>query len=368
MIDPLSLFRPAYPYHMVWLATNACNARCKHCSSSSTTRAPDELSTREVMDLVDQLAAVGVVDMAVSGGEPLLRRDLFDIISHMRRRGMAVGVGSNGSVITAARAAALAGCGVGRVQVSLDGLEHAHDRLRCWPGLFQRAVSGIGRCLEAGLRTHVCCTINRFNAGELPAFVELVLGLGVKRINFSRYVPTGRKGDDLDLDDEEWFRSITECQRLRERYRERLEIVTHLAQQTLVDPEIEDMPGFIGCQAGIGQGCITANGTVYPCVLLPLAVGNIRERAFAEIWTGAPLLQALRDRENLHGRCHGCSHRSRCAGCRAVAYARTGDAFAEDPRCWLDAAGQPARAPGQAGRAAEPAQPLVQIRRTRASA
>jgi MoaA/NifB/PqqE/SkfB family radical SAM enzyme len=151
MFEPLSLFRPAFPYHMVWLATNACNARCAHCSSNSSTRSPDELSTREVMDMVDQLADAGVVDMAVSGGEPLLRKDLFALIAHMRRRGMAVGVGSNGSVITPQRADALAWCGVGRVQVSLDGLEHAHDALRCWPGLFRRALRGIERCLRGSL-------------------------------------------------------------------------------------------------------------------------------------------------------------------------------------------------------------------------
>ena len=92
-------FRPTYPFHVVWLATDLCNARCLHCSSNSSRRRPDELTTEEALNLVDQLADVGVVDLAVSGGEPLLRRDLFRVIAHARRRGMAVGVGSNGAAL-----------------------------------------------------------------------------------------------------------------------------------------------------------------------------------------------------------------------------------------------------------------------------
>jgi len=320
---------------MVWLATNACNARCQHCSSNSSRRTADELTTCEVLDMVDQLADAGIVDMAVSGGEPLLRVDLPAILRHVRRRGIAVGVGTNGSLLTADRAARLRDCGVGRVQISLDGGEAAHDRLRCWPGLFRRATTAIGVSIAAGLRTHVCCTINRFNADQLPALVAFVRDLGVARINLSRYVPTGRDSQGLDLTPLEWRAVVARSQALRDQYRGVIEIVSHLAQQTLVDADLECMPGFVGCQAGIGQGCITASGDVYPCVLLPITVGNLRAGSFADLWRGAPLLRRLRDRSNLGGGCCNCVHRDRCGGCRAVAYAHTGDPFASDPRCWL---------------------------------
>ena len=112
-------------------------------------------------------------------------------------------------------------------------------------------------------------------------------------------------------------------------------MATHLAQQILVDRQVTGMPGFIGCQAGIGQGCVTANGSVLPCVLLPVPVGNIREKPFVEIWTTSPVIQALQSRQSLQGACGSCFFKDRCGGCRAVALAKTGDYLATDERCWL---------------------------------
>jgi len=318
---------------MVWISTNACNARCQHCSSASAKRTNDELTTREAFDLVDQLTSFGVLDLAVSGGEPLLRRDLFGVLSHVVRQGMAVGVGSNGGKLTSDQATRLAEAGVGRFQLSLDGPAPAHDRLRCWPGLFDRVLRTIELAMAAGLRVHVCCTINRLNVDELETFASFVAGLGISRLNFSRYVPTGRGTDALDLTPEEWWQVMQRCAMLRQKYRGQLDIVGHLAQQVLLDREAAAQPTFIGCQAGVGQGAVSANGTVYPCVLLPVPVGNLRERAFAEIWNEAPELIALRDRTNLSGSCRECAFSSQCGGCRAVAFAKTGDYLAADPRC-----------------------------------
>lgn len=326
-------FHPRTPFHMVWLATDACNARCLHCSSNSFRRTADELTTSEVFRLIDELAAAGVVDLAISGGEPLLRKDLFEIIAHARGHGLSVGVGSNGTTLTPAHAVRLRDLGINRYQVSLDGLAASHDALRRWPGLFDKVLRTIALAREAGLRTHICCTINRLNAGELEELSQLVAGLGVQRINWSRFVPTGRGTSDLDLTEAEWESVLRLCIRLRDRYRGRLEMVTHLAQQILVDPKVADMPGFIGCQAGIGQGCVTANGTVLPCVLLPVPVGNIRERPFGEIWRTSPIIQTLQARRSLKGPCGSCFFKDRCGGCRAVALAKTGDFLASDERC-----------------------------------
>ncbi|TPJ54850.1 radical SAM protein [Mesorhizobium sp. B2-6-4] len=328
-------FRPDMPFHMVWLATDACTARCLHCSSNSAKRKSDELATPEVIDLIDQLAAAGVVDFGISGGEPLIRRDLFEIIAHAKLRGMSVGVASNGAKLPERVARKLADLGLNRLQVSLDGLPHAHDALRLWPGLFDRVLISIATARQVGLRVHVCCTINRLNVDHLEAFVERLAGFDVQRLNFSRYVPTGRGTDSLDLTDDEWRFVIETTSRLKAHYKGRLEIVSHLAQQILVDDEVTEMPGFIGCQAGRGQGCITANGTVLPCVLLPVAVGNVRQATFASIWSTSPIIRSLQDRDNLEGRCGSCAVRSRCGGCRAVAFAKTRRLFAADPRCWL---------------------------------
>lgn len=340
MVDPVA--DPVLaPMHMVWLATNACNARCSHCSSNSARRTPDELTTTEAARLFEDLADFGVLDLAVSGGEPLLRPDLLDLLQYARTLGFSTGVGSNGGKLNHRQASALAAAGLGRLQISLDGFRDAHDQLRRWPGLFDRVLHSITIAMDAGLRVHLCCTISSLNAHRLEEFVEFVAGLGVHRLNVSRYVPTGRGTDALDLGAGAWADVIRRCASLRADYAGLLDIVTHLAQQILVDPEVACMPGFRGCQAGAGQGCITANGQVLPCVLLPIPVGNVRQMPFHEIWTGAPLLNRLRYREVLRGACGSCDLRSRCGGCRAVAYARTGDPFAPDHRCWL---------PGSAGR------------------
>lgn len=328
-------FRPTMPFHMVWLATNACNARCMHCSSASASRSRDELTTDEAKDALGQLAAAGVVDLAVSGGEPLMRRDLFEVIEHGRTLGLSVGVGSNGWRLTSRDAQRLVVAGVSRFQVSLDGFADAHDRLRCWESLFDRAVATIEAAAEAGIRVHVCCTINRLNHRRLDEFTRFVATLPVQRLNFSRFVPTGRGSAFLDLPDEEWRGVMYQCSELRTRFEGRLEVVGHLAQEVLVNPCVSELPGFIGCQAGVGQGCVTANGTVFPCVLLPIPLGNLRERSFVDIWRTSPVVSSLRARAALEGACGSCAVRDRCGGCRAVAYARTGNFLAQDPRCWV---------------------------------
>ncbi len=331
----VSSFHPQTPFHMVWIATNECNARCRHCSSDSGIIKPDELKTEEAFNLIDQLVAFGIVDLAISGGEPLLRPDIFKIIHHAKKYNLSVGVGSNGAFLTNLQAKRLENLGVNRFQVSLDGFNFAHNTLRNWVDLFDRALKTIRTARAAGLRTHICCTINHFNINQLEEFTKFVSELDVQRLNFSRYVPTGRGCGNLDLSDEDWKYAIHLCNALRNQYKGKLEIVAHLAQQILIDKEIANIPSFIGCQAGIGQGCVTENGTVLPCVLLPIPLGNVRITNFSEIWKNSPIIKALQNRDNLKGYCGVCSLKNRCGGCRAVAFAKTGDYLKADPRCWL---------------------------------
>jgi radical SAM protein with 4Fe4S-binding SPASM domain len=204
--------------------------------------------------------------------------------------------------------------------VSLDGFAEQHDKLRRWPGLFERVLKTIQTARKAGIRVHVCCTITRLNCESLEAFVAFLAQTGIKRLNLSRFVPTGRGSDILDPGDSAWRSIIERCGALKAAYVGKLEITTHLAQQILVDSEAERMVAFTGCQAGRGQGCVTANGTVLPCVLLPVPVGNIRQASFREVWTNSPTIRAFQNRDQLQGACRKCSLRERCGGCFKIDY------------------------------------------------
>lgn len=329
------LFRPRLPYHMVWLATNACNARCVHCSSDAAKRLPRELTTDEAKTMFDELARVGVFDVAVSGGEPLTRRDIFEVMEYAAGLGIRLGLGSNGSTVTPQVARRLKNLGLDRLQISIDGLEETHDRARRWQGLFQKSMQAVKTGLDEGLRVHVCFTAHRMNFRELGEVVDRCFGWGVRRFNMSRLVPTGRGDASLDLTPGEWQEVVAAFEAKRAQYAGRMEFSTHLAQLILTDPTLDCSPGFVGCQAGLGQGCIGPEGNVTPCVMLPVVVGNIREQSLENMWDGSPVIRSLQDRSNLKGWCQTCDLRERCGGCRGVAYAYTGDYLAADPRCWL---------------------------------
>lgn len=326
--------RPQTPYHMVWLATNACNARCVHCSTNAAKRLPGELTTAEAISMFDQLAQMGVLDVAVSGGEPLVREDIFELLAYAIRLRIRVGVGSNGSPVTPTIVRQLKEVGVNRLQISIDGLEETHDRARRWPGLYQKSVRAIELGLAAGLHVHVCFTAHRMNHADLGKVIDCCAEWGVQRFNLSRFVPTGRGTSVLDLAPQEWRAVVGVYEAKRAEYGHRMQFTTHLAQLVLTEPELNCLDAFIGCQAGVGQGCIGPQGQVTPCVMLPIVVGRLRDMPLSEIWNTSPVIRALRERSNVKGQCQTCLHRAKCGGCRAVAYAYTGDYLAADPRCW----------------------------------
>ena len=215
--------------------------------------------------MIDQLVAAGVIDLGISGGEPLLRRDMLEIIAYAKQRGMTVGIASNGAKLSPVRAAQLATIGLNRLQVSLDGFAEQHDKLRRWPGLFHRVLKTIQTARKAGLRVHVCCTVTRLNCDLLEAFVAFLPQTGIKRLNLSRFVSTGRGSDLLDPGDHAWRGIIERCGKLKTAYAGKLEITTHLAQQILVelgtrrDGGLRGLPGWT--RTGL-CGCLRATTIV----------------------------------------------------------------------------------------------------------
>ncbi len=323
-----------YPYHILWQITRACNFRCLHCSADGGKPAEEELSLEEILDIMDQLKSIGVVDLAFSGGEPLLRADIFDIITAAVKKNFCVGIGTNGWNVSREVLEELKSCGINRLQVSIDGLEESHDSIRR-PGSFVRALETVHSAVSIGLKVHLCYTPQRSNLHHFEPLVKLASDMGIALFNVSQFVPVGRGTEDQDLSPQEWKWVMSKWKEMRDNYKGKMEFRTHLSQLALIDPLHASRQGFRGCAAGRGQACITPEGYVTPCVLIPAPIGDLRIQSFGEIWRGSPCVRKLQVGRNLKGKCSVCIFMERCGGCRATALAYHGDLFGEDPHCWL---------------------------------
>jgi len=345
---------------VVWNATRRCNLRCVHCYSRSEDRAyGGELSTAEARRLIDDLADFGAPVLLFSGGEPLLRHDLFELVEYAVGRGLRAVISTNGTRIDEAAAARFRDAGLGYVGVSLDGLGDVNDRFRGVPGAFERALAGIRRCLDAGVKVGLRFTITRRNADEIDRIFDLVRDEGIPRVCFYHLVYAGR-GTSLmeeDLDHAGTRRVVdTIIDRTADLHAhhhgpEVLTVDNHAdgpylalrmqrEDHPLADAALELLRMNQGNQSGRGIGCVSWDGSVHPDQFWRHTVlGNIRERPFSQIWTDTsqPLLAKLKDkRPHVTGRCAACRWLDVCGGnFRVRAEAATGDLWAPDPACYL---------------------------------
>jgi radical SAM protein with 4Fe4S-binding SPASM domain len=324
------------PLYVVWEITNLCNLRCLHCYSAADVPHPDEFTTDEALDVIDQLADAGTIVLALSGGEPLLRKDWRDLVRHATARGLLVSIGTNGSPVTPQLAAELAKLHVESVCVSIDGADAAtHETVRPSPGSFEKATRAVRLLRAEGVRTIVGFTPVRHNFRQSEAIIDLAFELGASAVNLSEFVPTGRGSIDLCLRPEELRPIIETWARRKGELAGRMDVYWHDCRVgEFLAPE--ERAKYIGCGAGVVLARITYNGKVAPCVTLPLEAGDLRRQGFQEIWDTSPLLGRIRDRTNIAtGNCSRCDKLATCGGCRAVSNGFTGDAFAGDPYCWI---------------------------------
>ncbi len=338
----------AHEFFIQWHLTERCNLRCTHCYQ--TGGRSDELSLEEIRAVVDEVGdtlrawseAYEIVfspSFNITGGEPMLRQDIFDILEAIGGRGFDTYLLSNGTLITEETSMELAGLGVKGVQVSMEGTEEVHDSIR-GKGSFVSSVRGIRNLLDAGLHVTINATLSEINAGDFMGLVDLSVQLGVQRLGFSRLVPSGRGLGLLD--------KMMSSEKVRETYEKilslrphGLEIVTGdpVASQMNCSPAVSAVP-TAGCAAGISGLTFLADGTIVPCRRLFIPIGNIREDRIREVWAMSPVLEALRDRVRYKGKCGRCRRWAGCRGCRAIAYAYSlangeADLLAEDPQCFF---------------------------------
>ncbi|HVS01729.1 MAG TPA: radical SAM protein [Thermoanaerobaculia bacterium] len=334
---------PCRPSLVSWNLTKRCNLRCPHCYLEAGKAAAAELSTGECLSLVGELRALGTEMLILTGGEPLLRKDVYAIARAASDAGMWVVMGTNGVLVTEAVADAMVECGIKGVAVSLDSTDPAkHDAFRGGRGAWQHTVRALGLCRSRGLEVLVQTTVLEENEEEVPALLELARELGAWSFNLYFLVRTGRGEGMTELPAARMEEILARLVALQEAYRPmlvRAKCAPHFKRIAYQAGEAGLESG--GCMAGVDYCRITPEGDVTPCPYMTAVAGNVRHGGFTAIWRDAPLLQALRDPERLGGRCGACEFRDLCGGCRCRAYAATGDPLAEDPGCTWQPTGVP---------------------------
>ena len=376
------------PHIVAWESTVACNLACVHCrASAQTAPEPDELTTNQVFSLIDQLAEWSQPIFVISGGEPLMRPDIFEIAAHGTRRGLRVAVSPNGTLLTDEVVQNLIEAGVKRISVSIDGsTAERHDAIRGVPGAFDAAMEGLARCRKAGLGFQLNTTVMRQTRADLSATRDLGVRIGAEAWHVFMLVPTGRGKIDDEVSPHEYeailneiyamtrispipfrvtcgphFMRIVAENRRHDRRQPNLvgtgggkhahqggNMHAHQGGNSGGHPgdDKHAHPGGLdrttrGCLAGDGYCFISYRGDVTPCGYFPVAAGNIRDKAFREIYVESSLFRSLRHLEGFGGKCGVCEFLRVCGGCRARAYSLTGDYLAEEPYCVY----QPRRVP-----------------------
>lgn len=324
------------PYIVSWNITERCNLRCPHCYMDSGDEvSSQELTTDEARLVIDELTYLNRNLMLVlSGGEPMLRKDIYEIISYAREGGFIVVMGSNGTLIKEEELRLLKEAGLKGLGISIDFIEPSrHDSFRGMNGAWEASYFALRRARELGIETQMDVTLTDANYHQMEHFIELAHELGVKALNFFFLVCTGR-ARRTDISTRNYniaLKRITELSLSEKRLMVRARCAPHI-YRLMYESGARPSKGIKGCLAGRHYMRITPQGYVTPCPYMDLRAGDLRRNSILEIWEGSSLMGELRD-ERYTGRCGACEYRFICGGCRARAYAETGDLMADDPLC-----------------------------------
>jgi len=346
------------PFLVVWDITYQCNLKCKHCYASAGKPLENELTTEEAKNAIDKLERASVPIIAFSGGEPLVRKDIFELTKYANDKGMYVAVATNGTLITKEKAKQMKEAGIGFTQISLDGATpDMHDNFRGIKGVYDKTIQGIKNCVNEGFFVNIAATATKYNYKEIPKLIDLCDELGVNWFMLYNFVPTGRGEfivqNDLEPSEREqllknlWKKlknggNVNVLSTAPQFSRVALEaeigenskiVPTHFANPSFSD-KLVNLAEFIGgCGCGRFYCAIRPNGNIDPCVFFPLTVGNIKNDDFEKLWKNNLILKQLRNKDTLEGNCGKCNYRYYCGGCRARAYGYTGNYLAPDPGC-----------------------------------
>jgi putative heme d1 biosynthesis radical SAM protein NirJ2 len=323
-----------------WLTTNRCNLKCKHCYQDAGINFEDELSTEEGKKLIDEIARAGFKMMIFSGGEALMRPDIYELVAHASSRGLRPVFGTNGTLLTLDVAKKLKASGAMAMGISLDSLdEKKHNEFRVMEDAFQKTVQSMRNCKEAGLAFQIHTTVLDWNKSEILDIIDFAVEMGAMAAYIFFLVPVGR-GIEIEstaVESMEYEKLLTDIMTKQKTCPIPIKPTcgpqfTRIAKQVGVELD----PRFSrGCLAGLTYCIITPNGKVKPCAYMVEEAGDVREMPFDEIWKNSELFKTLRT-QDYKGLCGKCAYKSICGGCRARAsYYHDGDILAEDSYCAL---------------------------------
>ncbi|MFW6061807.1 MAG: radical SAM protein [Planctomycetota bacterium] len=329
------------PRLIAWELTRSCMLACKHCRAAAHNEPyPGELDTRECLRLVDNIASFAKPILILTGGEPMLREDIYEIASHASRKGLRVVMAPCGLLLDDEAVRRIRAAGISAISISLDGATaDSHDAFRGVEGAFAGAMGGIGAARRGDLPFQINTTVTAGNRHELPAMLDLSISLGATCFNPFLLVPTGRGAQlvDQELTAEQYEQTLNWLadQQEREDILIRVTCAPHY-QRILRQRGISSGPrGGKGCMGGKSFAFISHRGIVQICGFLDTPCGDLHQEGldFRQLWEHSPLLQQIRDVDSYGGRCGGCEFRYVCGGCRARAEAIEGSHLGQEPFC-----------------------------------
>jgi len=327
------------PILVTFDVTARCNLQCKYCYVRAGQKLPQELTTEQIRSIIDELADLGVFWISISGGEPLIRDDICEIVECCVAKGFSTSITTNGTLLTAELASQLRKTGLERVQISIDSADpHPHEAMR-GKGTHQQTLRGLTYLKEAGFPfIGVSCVPTKLNLRNIPHLIDWVHKQKLPLVRILRYMPAGRGGEvkeiALNRDEIQWL--LQAVKRKQEELKGKLIIRITDAFRAVV----AEKPLYT-CNASKTWCAIDSQGYVFPCTLMinpevldVLHPDNIMEKGLQHIWLNSPLLLEMRNPSFLEGKCSQCPEVNTCqGGCRAYAFAETGDIHAPDPIC-----------------------------------
>ena len=340
---------------VAWETTRSCNLACVHCRASAVCGPYEgELDTKRCLKLLDEIAAFSTPVIILTGGEPLLRQDIFEIASYGTAKGLRMVMATNGTLVTEEIAKKMIASGIQRVSISIDGLDAAsHDAFRKVSGAFAGSMAGIEAMKKAGLEFQLNTTITKANLGQIKGIFDLAVRIGAAAHHIFLLVPTGRGKEMADQaippeayeETLNWFyeESLRAPIQLKATCAPHYFRIFHQKKGPVKSaaPQHGSAAGSAGALHAMTRGCmggssfcfISHTGQVQPCGYLELDCGQIKEEGFGEIWANSSIFKNLRDLNLYGGKCGRCEFIRVCGGCRARAYEITGDYLAEEPFC-----------------------------------